>query len=73
VGALTGPAQELPDLDEDAVLWETSTPEGFQEYAWLAGESGIITGLRRHLVKEVGLSRKQVSFMGYWRRGRASA
>ena len=72
VGALTGPPQELPDVEEDAVLWETSAPEGFREYAWLAGESGVITGLRRHLVKEVGLSRKQVSFMGYWRRGRAA-
>ncbi|GAA4841402.1 siderophore-interacting protein [Garicola koreensis] len=73
VGALTGSGQQLPDIDDDAVLWETSTPEGFGEYAWLAGESAVITGLRRHLVKEVGLSRKQVSFMGYWRRGRASA
>ncbi|MGO1193528.1 MAG: siderophore-interacting protein [Nesterenkonia sp.] len=72
VGAPTS-AQELPEVDDDAVLWETSAPEGFREYAWLAGESGVITGLRRHLVKGVGLSRKQVSFMGYWRRGRAGA
>lgn len=73
VGALSGFAQQLPTIDDDAVLWETSTPEGFGDYAWLAGESSVITGLRRHLVKEVGLSRKQVSFMGYWRRGRAGA
>lgn len=73
VGALTGAAQQLPEVDDDAVLWETSAPVGFREYAWLAGEAGVITGLRRHLVKEVGLSRKQVSFMGYWRRGRAGA
>ncbi|WP_336582033.1 SIP domain-containing protein [Nesterenkonia sp. PF2B19] len=32
-----------------------------------------MTGLRRHLVKGIGMSRKQVSFMGYWKAGRASA
>lgn len=73
VGALTGAPQELPEVEEDSVLWETSAPEGFREYAWLAGEAGVITGLRRHLVKDVGLSRKQVSFMGYWRHGRPGA
>ena len=31
----------------------------------------MITTLRRHLVKELGVDRKQVSFMGYWRKGRA--
>ncbi|MDS2173044.1 siderophore-interacting protein [Nesterenkonia sp. CL21] len=64
---------ELPEVSEDAVLWEVADPEGFREYAWLAGEAGVITGLRRHLVKGIGMSRKQVSFMGYWKAGRASA
>lgn len=64
---------ELPTVDDDAVLWEVAEPEGFREYAWLAGEAGVITAMRRHLVKDVGMSRKQVSFMGYWKRGRASA
>lgn len=73
VGALTGVLQELPEVDEESTLWETATPEGFREYAWLAGEAGVITGLRRHLVKQVGLSRKQVSFMGYWKQGRPGA
>lgn len=73
VGALAGTPQELPEVDDDAVLWETSTPEGFREYAWLAGEAGVITGLRRHLVNVVELSRKQVSFMGYWKLGRPGA
>ena len=68
-----GAPQELPEVGEEAVLWETSAPEGFQEYAWLAGEAGAITGLRRHLVQELGLSRKQVSFMGYWKLGRPGA
>ena len=38
-------------------------------YAWIAGESAVVTGLRRHLVKELGFDRRQVAFMGYWRRG----
>ncbi|WP_022872157.1 siderophore-interacting protein [Nesterenkonia alba] len=65
--------QQLPEVDAEGILWETATPEGYGEYAWLAGEAGVITGLRRYLVKEVGLSREQVSFMGYWRQGRPGA
>ena len=38
-------------------------------YAWIAGESGVVTGLRRHLVRGLGIDRRQVSFMGYWRQG----
>ena len=38
-------------------------------YAWIAGESGVVTGLRRVLVKDLGVDRRQVAFMGYWRRG----
>ena len=38
-------------------------------YAWIAGESTVVTGLRRHLVNELGFDRRQVAFMGYWRRG----
>ena len=38
-------------------------------YWWIAGESGMVTALRRHLVKERGVARSQVAFMGYWKRG----
>ncbi|GAA1477039.1 siderophore-interacting protein [Nocardioides aestuarii] len=38
-------------------------------YAWIAGESGVVTALRRHLVRDLGIARHQVAFMGYWRRG----
>ena len=38
-------------------------------YAWIAGESKIVTGLRRRLVNELGIDRAQVAFMGYWREG----
>jgi NADPH-dependent ferric siderophore reductase len=77
-------AVEEPD-DVDPDLWETPTYSSSGEmldaveeaegrgldgwYAWIAGESGVVTGLRRHLVKELGMDRRQVAFMGYWRRG----
>ncbi|GAB3848052.1 siderophore-interacting protein [Nesterenkonia populi] len=72
VGAPAG-SGEHRELSPEEPVWEVADPEGFREYAWLAGEAGVITRLRRHLVKEIGLSRKQVSFMGYWKTGRAGA
>jgi iron complex transport system ATP-binding protein len=36
-------------------------------YAWIAGEAGVVTALRRVLVRELGVDRRQVAFMGYWR------
>ncbi len=76
--ALCDRAQQLDDVDVDTeLLWDsfgeasTSTPGSF--YAWLAGESAVIKGLRRLLVSETGIDRGRVSFMGYWRLGRAEA
>ena len=42
-------------------------------YAWIAGEAGVVKGLRRHLVRDLGIDRRSVAFMGYWRRGKAEA
>ncbi len=60
------------DFDDDAdELWDV--PEPLEQpasapiYAWLAGEAGCIAGLRRYLVKDLGLDRRSVAFMGYWR------
>ena len=65
-------AAEQADL-ADGPLWDV--PEGHsldgECYAWLAGEASAITTLRRFLVREAGLDRRQVAFMGYWRLGRA--
>ncbi len=72
-GAGTGAGAELADVDvDDAILWEVpaAAPDD-SLYAWLAGEAGVIRGLRRHLVAERGMDRKAVAFMGYWRLGRA--
>ncbi|OLT09970.1 hypothetical protein BJF78_29550 [Pseudonocardia sp. CNS-139] len=35
-------------------------------FAWVAGESGMVKAVRRHLVSERGVPRKRVEFSGYW-------
>jgi NADPH-dependent ferric siderophore reductase len=83
LGTAAAELTEPDDVDPD--LWETPTYSSSGEdtdapvvtvghdldgmYAWIAGESGVVTTLRRHLVKELGMDRRQVAFMGYWRRG----
>ncbi|RNE63602.1 siderophore-interacting protein [Cryobacterium tepidiphilum] len=67
---------EVADVDiEHDILWDVpeSTGKGSDLYAWLAGEASVIKTLRRFLVSETGIDRKQVAFMGYWRHGRAEA
>lgn len=38
-------------------------------YVWIAGEASKVRAMRRHLVRERGIDRKRVTFVGYWRRG----
>ena len=72
------PVAALEDVDVDSgILWEVPAEAGVSPgssgvYAWLAGEAGVVTGLRRHLVQELGVDRRSVAFMGYWREGRES-
>jgi NADPH-dependent ferric siderophore reductase len=72
-----GAEVEEIDIDHD-ILWEVPrTAKGGAAlksaplYAWLAGEASAIKTLRRHLVSTVGVDRRAVAFMGYWRLGRA--
>ena len=81
-----GPEPEDVNVDVD-ILWETparmetaaieatknpAMPAGAMPfYAWIAGEAAVIKDMRRYLVRDVGIDRKQVAFMGYWRRGKA--
>ncbi|QES48373.1 NADPH-dependent ferric siderophore reductase [Streptomyces venezuelae] len=44
-------------------------PEAKAPYAWIAGESGTVRAVRRHLVQERSLDRRAVRFTGYWRLG----
>ena len=41
------------------------------DYAWVCGESGLATSLRRHLVQEVGMDKRSITFSGYWKLGAA--
>ncbi len=36
-------------------------------FAWLAGESGVVRALRRHLINERGVDKRSIEFTGYWR------
>lgn len=77
LGGEAPPAVNDEEVDPD--LWETPTYSSSGEslsagergglYAWIAGESKVVTGLRRALVSDLGLNRSQVAFMGYWREG----
>jgi len=72
--ALSTSAQELEDIDVDSeLLWDSPGDATGSFYAWLAGESAMIKGLRRLLVSELGIDRSRVAFMGYWRQGRAES
>ncbi|MFE7766887.1 siderophore-interacting protein [Streptomyces sp. NPDC057438] len=44
-------------------------PADESAYAWIAGESGRVKELRRYLVRERGIDRRRVTFVGYWREG----
>ena len=60
------------DIDVDStILWETGQNPAGPFYAWIAGEASVVKSLRRYLVRDVGIDRKQVAFMGYWRRGKS--
>ena len=71
---LADSAQSVEEsADPDAILWDVPTaPTGASLYAWVAGEASAITSIRRYLVRDVGIDRGQVAFMGYWRNGRSN-
>lgn len=68
--ALDASAVDTVDIDLE-VLWEVAAAAGSSAYAWIAGEAGAVKTIRRHLVRERGIDKGAVSFMGYWRTGRS--
>lgn len=86
-GSQLSAVDEAPEQSTDDPIWEVPTGDdvstadaerrlgqtnaGEATYVWLAGEAGVITSLRRHLVRDIGIDRSTVAFMGYWRVGRA--
>lgn len=64
-------AGDADSVDPDGIVWDVpAEPVRGDFYAWLAGEAGVVTRLRRALVREHGVDRRSVAFMGYWRAGR---
>ncbi|MFI0511908.1 siderophore-interacting protein [Streptomyces sp. WSLK1-5] len=50
-------------------LRDARLPSAERPYVWIAGESGCVKELRRHFVRERGIDRRRVTFVGYWRQG----
>lgn len=53
-----------------ALVADPSATTGL-DYAWACGESGLATSVRRHLVQQVGMDKKAITFSGYWKLGAA--
>lgn len=79
-GEWADPAEIDPDLWETPTYSSSGAPLEADEagdaadglsrlYAWIAGESRMVTTLRRALVNELSVERSRVAFMGYWRQG----
>jgi NADPH-dependent ferric siderophore reductase len=78
-----GDRQPLPTAADARITWlvreenapsaleavRAAEPRGSAPYAWIAGESGTVRALRRHLVGERKIDRRRVTFVGYWRLG----
>ncbi|MFF9144157.1 siderophore-interacting protein [Streptomyces sp. NPDC014861] len=79
----SGDRTELATRADASVTWlirEEGAPSGLEAiagaelpgespYVWIAGESGAVKALRRHFVRERGVDRRRVTFVGYWRKG----
>lgn len=61
--------QEIPGRAVEQTVREMTFPPG-RAGVFLAGESGMVTSLRRHLVNEHGYAKADVTFFGYWKHGR---
>ncbi|OQD55463.1 NADPH-dependent ferric siderophore reductase [Streptomyces phaeoluteigriseus] len=73
-------AQDLVTAADAEITWLTvgtsldalrgaELPSAARPYVWLAGESGSVKALRRHFVRERGIDRQRITFVGYWRQG----
>lgn len=75
----TRPSEAFTEVDIDReLLWETPHPNEADTsihagdlYAWIAGEAATVRDLRRMLVRDHGMDRHSVAFMGYWRQGQS--
>ena len=71
-GARAPEPQVVEDTDVDRdLLWDSPPDAHGGFYAWFAGEAAAVKALRRAVVTDRGVDRRQVAFMGYWRQGQA--
>lgn len=62
-----------PRVEQAVRTWGAAHGEEARDdagfYAWIAGESGTTTSIRRYLTAELGIPKERVSFLGYWKSG----
>lgn len=63
--------EEAPGTALLAALEADPSTTADLDYAWACGESGLATSVRRHLVQQVGMDKKSITFSGYWKLGAA--
>ena len=63
------PHGEAPGTALLAAVRDAAIPAGGR--VWAAGEAAAMQRIRRHLFEERGLSRRDATVRGYWKRGRA--
>ena len=68
--AASADPEERGEPDDD-VVWASAEPTGQGPYWFLAAESSAVKSLRRMCVSH-GVQKTDISFMGYWKRGRAT-
>ncbi|GAA0524350.1 siderophore-interacting protein [Saccharopolyspora subtropica] len=65
-GVPAGHSRQLVDAVRELVI-----PSDVDVFAWVAGESGVVRGIRRHLRDDRGLDASSVLAIGYWKHGMA--
>ncbi|WP_246278260.1 siderophore-interacting protein [Phytohabitans rumicis] len=66
-GAAAGTTTHLVDAVRNCGWWDG------RPFAWVAGEQATVRNIRRHLVEDRGVSKEDIEFIGYWRRGEVVA
>ncbi len=61
-GADAGTTNLLLDAVQAATWWEGDA------FAWIAAEQAAVRDLRRHLVEDRSLAKRNIDFTGYWKR-----
>lgn len=62
--------QTPDDATTDELIWHLAE-NPHDTYVFIAGESTTVKTLRRICVTEAGISKDSISFMGYWKKGKA--